>query len=434
MKINELQNKNIAILWFWKEWKSTLEFLLKNWVMIENITILDNKNPDLENIHSVYWENYLDNLDEFDVIIKSPGISPYNPKVAPYLDKITSQIQIFFDNYSWKVINVTATKWKSTISTMIYEVLKEAWYRVKLLGNIWTPVLSEIDFNNKDNIDYIVYETSSYMLDWLQKNNYLSVLSNVYEDHLDRHDGTLNYQNAKLNILNWSQNIIILDDTYNKFGISRNYPNTKIFGKTWNYAFTDWDFYLNWEKVFDDSEMKLLGEHNRINTCAVLGVCDLIWINPEILAKVISRFTGLSHRIEFVWNYNWIDFYDDAISTTPESTIEAIKIFEKNLETIFLGWSDRWYHFENLVHKLKELKIKNIVLFPDSWVRIKELLWDNFNIFETSDMKEAVDFAFINTSSWKVCLLSCASPSYSIWKNFEEKWDLFKKFVREYGN
>ncbi|MDD3120608.1 MAG: UDP-N-acetylmuramoyl-L-alanine--D-glutamate ligase [Candidatus Gracilibacteria bacterium] len=458
MKIEDLKGKKIAILGFGKEGKSTLDFLLKNGVNTKDITVLDHysegtsnpslvplnrggRHPDLigmaggataTGITFISGENYLDNLGQFDVIIKSPGISPYNPKISPYKEKLTSQIQIFFDNYNGKVINITGTKGKSTISTLAYETLKKAGYKVKLLGNIGIPVLGEINFN-KNEYDFIVFETSSYMLEGLKKKNYISILSNIYEDHLDRHNGFENYKNAKLNILSGSEHSIVLDYTFKKYIPKGSEAGIKIFGKNGDYYFKDGNFYSNGKIVFDENGIRLLGEHNRINVCAILGICDIIGINPKILKEVLIEFNPLPHRLEFVGNFKGIDFYDDAISTTPESTIEAIKIFNKNIGTIFLGGLDRGYSFENLVKLIIESEIKNFVLFPDTGAKIKKLLPDSVRILETKNMKEAVEFAYKNTPAGKVCLLSCASPSYSIWKNFEEKGNEFKKWVAKIG-
>lgn len=157
--------------------------------------------------------------------------------------------------------------------------------------------------------------------------------------------------------------------------------------------------------------------------------------------------------------YGWRERVDDAISTTPESTIQAIKTFWKKIDTIFLWGTDRGYNFNELIKCILEYKIRNIVLFPDSGKKILELLkehiekytdistadfkhciqvqykhWnhiDNLKIFSTDDMQAAVKFAYMYTEKWKMALLSTASPSYSVWKNFEEKGDLFKKYVKE---
>ena len=149
----------------------------------------------------------------------------------------------------------------------------------------------------------------------------------------------------------------------------------------------------------------------------------------------------MPHRLEFVGEFKGIKFYDDAISTTPESTIMAIKSLN-NVDTIFLGGKDRGYNFLPLEKTIKKYKIKNIILFPDSGDRIfhrvarsrsQEKLKKGFNILRTNNMEKAVRFAYQYTKKGKICLLSCASPSYSLWKNFEEKGKQFQYFVKKLG-
>ncbi|MCX6722890.1 MAG: hypothetical protein NT094_02355, partial [Candidatus Staskawiczbacteria bacterium] len=154
-----------------------------------------------------------------------------------------------------------------------------------------------------------------------------------------------------------------------------------------------------------------------------LGVSD------KIIKEAIQKFKPLPHRLEFVGEFKGIKFYDDAISTTPESTIMAIETL-KNVDTIFLGGQDRGYNFGQLEKVIKKYKIKNAVIFPDSGKKIKI---KGLNILKTKKMQDAVKFAYKNTATGKICLLSCASPSYSLWKNFEEKGDQFKKFVKQYS-
>ena len=165
MKIEKLkQYHNIAILWYGKEGKSALNFLKK--LEIKKITVLD-KNEILEREDWIFYEtgeNYLQNLEKFDLIIKTPWISPYVNNLLQYKEKLTSTIEIFLNNYKWKVIGLTWTKWKSTTSTVLYLTLQNAWYKVKLVWNIWTPVLDEVDILSNENYDYIVFEMSSYML------------------------------------------------------------------------------------------------------------------------------------------------------------------------------------------------------------------------------------------------------------------------------
>ena len=130
-------------------------------------------------------------------------------------------------------------------------------------------------------------------------------------------------------------------------------------------------------------------------------------------------------------NFKGIIFYDDAISTTPDSTIMAIKSLPK-IGTIFLGGQDRGYKFSKLDKIIKKYKIKNIVLFPETGNKILKST-EGLNILETESMEEAVKFAYKYTPKGEICLLSCASPSYSLWKNFEEKGDQFKSLVKKFS-
>lgn len=429
MKIN-LIHKNIAILGYWKEWASTLRFLQKNWILDYNITIFDKKlDLKIENFSwkIISWENYLDTLWEYDYIFKSPWISPYINNLKKYSKKILTQASIFFDYYKWKIISITQTKGKSTTTTLVYELLKNAWYDVKIVGNIWNPVLDEIDIFH-DNYDFVVYELSSYMLEELENHHsFISIIWNIFEDHLDWHNWFKNYKNAKLNILNNCDNLLVWSILEKDILNELSQKDYKTFWKKWHYYFENSNFFVWWKLYAENISPKIPWEHNMMNFSGVMWVSDILNISPNIFKKTIEEFSGLPHRMQNIWTFAWITFIDDAISTTPESTIEAIKTYKDNIWTIFLGWTDRWYNFENLVLELEKYNIKNLVLFPESSIKIKKLLDNTYNFIETTSMKEAVEFAFKNTWKWKICLLSTASPSYSIWKNFEEKWDLFKK-------
>lgn len=434
MKIN-LIHKNIAILWYWKEWESTLRFLQKNGILDWSIAILD-QNKDLEikdfSWKLVLWENYLKNIDKFDYVFKSPWISPYTNWLDFIKDKILTQTKIFYEFYPWKIISVTQTKWKSTTATLAFQLLKNAWYKVKLVWNIWNPVLDEVNIFWNDEYDYIVYELSSYMLDNLENHHsYISIFWNIFLDHIDWHLDFDNYFNAKKNILKNSENILIWQELYPK--VKKNLLNRNFLTFGWGNAYYShiWnDFLIKEEKVEQIISPKIPWEHNLNNFSSILWICDIIWIDHKIYAQTINNFLWLPHRLQNIWTFSWVTFIDDAISTTPESTIEAIKSFLYDLETIFLWGTDRWYDFKLLAKMIENSNIKNIVLFPKSWKNIKKSFKAaKYNIFETDNMESAIEFAFKNTSKWKVCLLSTASPSYTLWKNFEAKWDDFKNEI-----
>jgi len=465
MNLNELKKiNNIAILWYWKEGKSTLRFLLELWITEDNITIIDKNSISLDNynIKTISWDNYLDNLDNYNLIFKSPWISPYNIKISPYRDKLTSQTEIFFKNYEWRTIWVTATKGKSTVSTLLYETLKNAEYNVKIVGNIGKPVFDEINLLDPENYNYVIYELSSYMLETCKPNCNIAVLWNIYTCHLDYHNDSFPiYEQAKLNILTNSDNIIISQE-FNQYG--QDIDNCKYFWLESNYSYSEKYFYKNNQELFTSQNLLLLWDHNKKNISCVIWILDIIteeynhnsaWIFSKLISNLkntLKTFSGLPHRMEKVANHQWITFIDDWISTTPESTIEAIKTFWNQINTLFLwGW-DYWFTKESyslLINAITEYNIQNIVLFPDTWLDIFNIKrWSvlentliskiindvELKLFYTNSMEEAIKFSYNNTGENNICLMSCAAPSYSLWTGYEQKWEEFKKNIEKYKN
>lgn len=455
MKIEKLkQYHNIAILWYGKEGKSALNFLKK--LEIKKITVLD-KNEILEREDWIFYEtgeNYLQNLEKFDLIIKTPWISPYVNNLLQYKEKLTSTIEIFLNNYKWKVIGLTWTKWKSTTSTVLYLTLQNAWYKVKLVWNIWTPVLDEVDILSNENYDYIVFEMSSYMLEWLKAQLYIWYLNNLYICHYDWHFWGENYNNAKKNILKIARKKIANIQTQEKLWFMW---KVKYFWDGTNIYYKDKKFFIDSEVVLEDKNFLLEGLHNRINICGILAILNQIsadyfgsnWVFFRLiqwLKQTLENFNWLPHRIQNIWTYKWITFIDDAIATTPDSTMAAMKTFWEKIWTLFLWGQDSWFDFSKMIDLIGKSEIKNLVLFPDTWLKIfwdlsnfdfdkeftLEIWWKIFNAFKTKSMEEAVKFAYKNTEKWKICLLSTASPSFSVWKSYVEKWTLFQEFVKKY--
>lgn len=458
MKISnydEFKKKNIAILWYWLEGKSTLLFLKKIWV--EKITVLDKNDIKSKEkwVNYINWENYLDNLEVFDLIIKSPWISPYTNNLYSRNLNITTQTELFLNNYNWKVIWITWTKWKSTISTILYLSLQKAWYNVKLVWNIWNPVLDEIDILKWNNYDYIVYEMSSYMLEWIEPKLHIWYINNIYSCHLEWHNWIKNYSHAKINILKNSKHKVANIETKDEI---KNIDNIEYFWEGTNYLYKEKWFYINNKIALNDENFLLIWEHNKLNILWIITIfqqikkdkfCSLWVFNRLInwLNETLKTFKWLPHRLEEIWIHKDIIFIDDAIATTPESTIAAIKTYEHKIWTLFLWWYDYWFNFSNLVENIIKYKIKNIVLFPESWEKIfwdlsnydydKEFKlnidWIDLNILKTRSMENAVIFWYKYTNPWMICLLSNASASYWLWSWYVEKWKQFQEFIKKHS-
>jgi len=375
--------KNVCILGYGKEGKVVEKHIKKNYPNLK-IGILDQSLD----------KNYLEKQKNYDLAIKTPGI-PKEKVVIPH----TTATNIFFSQNKNFIIGVTGSKGKSTTASLIYEIIKTSGKKVRLIGNIGNPML-EVLFTKIDPDEIFVVELSSYMLDDIEYSPNIALLLNLFPDHMDYHGGVENYYEAKKNIFKFQK------------------PGDLAIKPFFN------------EKIpLSKKEIPLIGGHNIKNIQAAIKVARVLNISDSIIKEAVKNFKPLPHRLEFVGKFKGIKFYDDAISTTPESTIMAIKAL-KNIGTIFLGGEDRGYDFRELEKTLRKYKIKNIVLFPDSGGHILKSK-QGFNFLETRSMEEAVLFAFKNTPNGQICLLSTASPSYSIWKNFEEKGNLFQRLIKE---
>ncbi len=346
----------------------------------------------------------------FDIAIKTPGIKKESVTI-PY----TTPTNIFFAKVLDKnlLIGVTGSKGKSTTSSLIYHILKTAGRDVQLLGNIGTPMLGALLKPVPKNRIFVL-ELSSFQLDDIAFSPDIAVITNLFPEHMDFHGGLENYYNAKKNIITFQKenNYFIHNEKTSAW--LKNYKGKSV---------------LFSQKKF---ESNLIGQHNQSNIGAAVAVAEILNIPQETIKKAVKSFKGLKHRLQNVGTFKGITFYDDAISTTPDSTIMAIRALS-NIGTIFLGGQDRGYNFNNLEKIIKQYNIKNVVLFPDSGNKIIKNK-KGLNILKTKSMKEAVAFAYKNTPKGHICLLSCASPSYSLWKNFEEKGEQFKFFVKKFEN
>lgn len=400
MKLQDFRNKKILILGYGKEGRATEQYLKTKIPDIE-IGIADKSlDPD-----------YLQKQNDYDLAIKTPGIQK-SVVTIPY----TTATNIFFANVDAVTIGVTGSKGKSTTASLIAHILKKAGKKVHLVGNIGNPMLSEL-LKSYTSDDIFVCELSSYQCEDLHYSPHISVITSLFPEHMNYHGSVASYYNAK-------RNIIVHASEHDYFIYNPKYK-----------LLSEWAHEAKCKslpfKIFSSSDHKLLGAHNKENINGAYTVASLMDIPPDIIQSAISSFKPLPHRLEYVGAFRGILFYDDAISTAPESAIAAIETLE-NIGTIILGGEDRGFDFQSLVHLLSKRTIPNIVLFPKSGEKIKELILKtpyNPTILETSSMEHAVKFAYENTPAGSICILSTASPSYTIWKNFEEKGNEFQKYV-----
>jgi len=439
MKVNEIRNKKILILGLGKEGRDTFKFLRKIFPK-KIIGIADKlKIKDLrlkikdKKIQLHLGKNYLKALKTYNVIIKSPGIPP--KIIAPFVtkkQKVTSQTEIFFENCPGTIVGITGTKGKSTTASLIYKILRNGGMRVHLVGNIGKPVLNLL-FSATPK-DVYIYELSSHQLMNLKKSPQIAVFLNIYPEHGDYYKNFKEYVQAKANITRYQtkKDYLIFN------------PQDKIV-----------------REIVRKSKAKKIpikGGYYSLDKAAAKTVGKIFGIPIKKIDKAIKSFEPLPHRLEFVGKFKGIKFYNDSLATIPEATIEAIEAFGKSLETIILGGFERGQNFKKLAEKILKSNIKTMILLPTTGERIwrailkvrrevriyrsrsltstnrrKRPVASHIEPFFVNNMREAVELAYQNTEKGKICLMSPASASFNLFKNYKERGNLFKRLVKKFA-
>ncbi|MBD3208287.1 MAG: UDP-N-acetylmuramoyl-L-alanine--D-glutamate ligase [Candidatus Nealsonbacteria bacterium] len=444
MKLKDLKNREIVILGFGREGRDTFGFLRENFPekelgiadMLDLSSLSKESQKIIENDQKTIThlgEDYLEKIKDYEVIVKSPGVPP--EIIEPYIAKkqrVTSQTEIFFKACPGKIIGVTGTKGKSTTVALINKVLKDNEFDSHLVGNIGKPALSFLEHATPEDI--YIYELSSHQLAGLEDSPHIAVLLNIFPEHLDYYKDFSDYVSAKANITyhQTEKDYLIYD--------AQNETVKKIAQKSKAQKIT-----LSSVKL-KETNFPLKGKFNLKNIKAAIAVTKIFDIPRKKIIKSIQDFKPLPYRLEYLGTYKGIKFYNDALSTIPEATMAALDALGEDVETILLGGYDRGISFKKLVKKLLKSKIKTLIFFQTTgdiiWRELikqqessspTESIAEKYNAFMVQNMKDAVKLSFKYTHKGKICLLSTASPSFGIFRDYREKGDLFKKYVEEYG-
>jgi len=380
---------------------------------------------------------WLKNLERFDVIIKSPGIPPL-PELKTYDSKLTTPTQIFFDSIADSgatVIGVTGSKGKSTTSSLIAHILQanqrtgELTNSVLLVGNIGEPAIAHL--RDAQTNTFFVHELSSYQLMDLTVSPHIAVVTSFFPEHLDYHGSLETYLEAKKQIARFQQSGDIIFYAADSKGATEIASESK--GK--RIPFSAKDAPVQIEKT------KLIGAHNLSNIAAAFLVSQHVGVPKQAAIEAIKTFTPLPHRLQSLGVHHGWEWIDDSISTTPQSTIAALDALGDRVQTIFLGGQDRGYDFTPLAERLKTSGVKTAILMGESGKRIRTALEAAkvpAEIIEVNSMEEAITLTRDKSQIVKqeianppIALLSPASPSYGMYKNFEERGDRFKACMEQ---
>ena len=405
------KNKKVLILGFGREGMSTYRFL-RNMYPDMHLTIADKNEIKLDdkNVTLICGDSYMDSLNDFDIVIKSPGIAFLDVDIKDGT-LVTCQTDLFLKFAPCRKVGITGSKGKTTTSTLIYDMLKEGGFDARLIGNIGVPVLEDINTVTPETI--AVIEMSSHQLEFTTSSPEVAVLTNIYV-------------NAKLNIVrrqkegdtfiyNATQGLDGLCDLgkikSHKVGVKKDAP-----------------------LPFAVNNEHLLGEHNRQDILFAFEAAKHFGVDTAAAERAVEKFSGIEHRMEKVGTFCGITFYNDCIATIPhavECAVEALK----NVDTLIFGGMDRGLDYSEFENYLKKSNIKNLIGTPETGHKICDKIEGapQKNVYKAANLDEAVKKAYEVTEKGKICLLSPAASSYNCYKNFEEKGKHYKKLVREYG-
>ncbi len=421
---NLVKDKKVLILGFGREGQSSFRMLLSvGGYQCLDIADANAVSSDLTATHNVITgAAYMDCLNDYDVVFKSPGI--VLPKdISEYSCQFTCQADLFMQVFGAQTIGITGTKGKSTTSSLLYHILKCCGKDVLFGGNIGLPIFDITEQIHPRTI--IVFELSCHQLEYAKHAPAKAILLNLYEDHLDHYGTVEKYWAAKKNIYKNQDYGDYLFCNPECLPASGECKAAIIKVKTGDLPFSSFE---------DVPGVTLRGTHNLFNTAFVYDVCRRYEISDKEFMDALASFKTLAHRLEFVGKLDDIDYYDDSISTTVESAISAIKAIP-NAGTILLGGMDRGIDYNPLVEFLPNTRLEHIILMYDSGKVILEKLKNTASpafmekVHYIQDLADACTFAKANASKGTAVILSPASASYGVFKNFEQRGDFFKEQI-----
>lgn len=381
-------------------------------------------------------------MDQYDVVFKSPGIVLEKP-IEAYSCRILSQTEVFFRLFRDQIIGITGTKGKSTATSLLYHEFQNAGMDCLVAGNIGIPAFDHIEEITPET--RIVFELSCHQLEYMTVSPHIGVLINIYEEHLDHYGTMEKYVAAKQRIfLNQkSQDILVCnvqcqpDTSPSRLirvadGAARGDVTVEDRGTEGTFiCFRDREYRIPSDKI------KLLGQHNYFDIGMVYAVCRLEGMDDETFTRGLETYEPLPHRLQYLGQKDGIKYYDDSISTICATTIQALKTL-KDADTVLIGGMDRGIDYSQLIGFLAEHPIPNIVLMEATGQRIYEEILRDYpgftgmeRLITASHLEDAVQRARAVTRPGHSCVLSPAAASYGIFRNFEERGEVFARLVFE---
>ena len=399
-----------------------------------------------------FGRGYLEKLVGFDIIFRSPSCLPTVPELEKEAQRgaiITTEVEMVIELCPCLVIGITGSDGKTTTTTLISEIIKEDGKNCFLGGNIGTPLFTRIHEMQPEDI--VVLELSSFQLMNMKISPKISVITNITPNHLNIHTDMEEYVEAKKNIFKYQDKdgLVILNyDNEITRKCAEEAPGKVVFfsskDKNVNGYLVDTDdgkIKLSEnglrKHVFDTKNMKLRGVHNFENaSCAIVATKDLV--KKESIDRVLTEFKGVEHRLELVKETkNRIKWYNDSVSSSPTRTIAGLNAFSFKNIILIAGGYDKNLDYEVLAKPILD-NCKALVLLGQTSDKIEKAVLkeqkrskSDLKIYKCKSLNQAVQTANEIAIKGDIILFSPASASFDMFKNFAERGEIFKQYVKE---
>ena len=449
----EIKNKKIAFCGLGATNLPVVELFLKKGAkaLACDITPREKANKDILALERLgaelkLGEDYLKDLD-VDIIFRSPGLNFLSAELAEAHRRgvvVTSEMEVFFALCPCKIIAVTGSDGKTTTTTIISEILKNARKNVHLGGNIGKPLLPDIEQIGTEDI--VVVELSSFQLISMRCSPDVAVITNIEPNHLDVHKDMNEYICAK-------KNIFLHQGAFSKTILNFENDITKNFAKDCRGDVCFFSIHKPIEKgvsckdgviyyedfqgrvpILNRQDIRLPGEHNLANYMAAIGA---VWgeVSPQNILNVARTFNGVEHRMELIREVKGVKYYNDSIATSPTRVAKGmLSLFDRKIILISGGY-DKKIPFESLADKIID-KVKILILMGQAANKIESAVKrspkyevNRPKILHVDNMEQAVETAYKLSVPNDIVSLSPACASFDLYKNFAERGNHFKNLV-----
>jgi UDP-N-acetylmuramoylalanine--D-glutamate ligase len=434
MKLDTLRGKSVAIWGYGIEGRATAEYLHVNCPELRFVVLCREDEVDDKPWQFLTEEITAVVLDQFEVVVKSPGISPYIDPAKSTQSHIISPSALWFsNNKTGLVIAVTGTKGKSTTCAMLAHVLQSMGFAVKLAGNFGEPLIS-----CSDKYDYVVLETSSYQAQDGSITADVAVILNLFSEHLNWHVTEENYHADKMRLLKQAKHWVL--NTKDK-NINRYLEKSIHTQKHDIHWFNQVNGFYELKKtlMYQDKALlshygwQLQGAHNLINAAAVCEVLSVLGLDIKQALNSLKSFKPLPHRLQPVGEFQGVKFINDSISSTPHATLAAMQTLRNDRAIVLVGGFDRGIDWQWWVEAIKDSAPKMVVCSGENGKKIHQLILNHGiktqSIWQPS-LKSAVKYAKQHAAAGDVVLLSPGAPSFDAFDDYQHRGKKFEQWLK----